>query len=585
MRRSMKGSRPTNPALETENRSPVRRSLLVASPQRGNHDSLRAGGSNVAIPGTPAEPSNKEAAGTQATAADLGTEVLVSENSKLKHENAELADTIKMMKRQSDVDRRNCTEMEAAAERERQRREEVERRLQTLQAESSEKDSVMSEATTLRKQLEKERQDAKAHAEALKHMEMLYKSQLEEKEEELRRASEHLESHRRSVQSEKQRARSLEEQLHGLREQYESCVQRTEAVDQGKPRRLSPPVAVTDETRRRLFSSTASNGGGTARTPASGDRAGQYFDSFPAPPPPTATQVGSPTAEATRGRALTTAARSQPAPAPAMVGQFQQQQHQQQQQQQQQDLRGRSWRVPQRPSRGMATGYGAARRAQRPPSKGAYLSHRAGPQQLPATASAPTLLAGALLKEPVEVGWMPAGYYVGWVKDVNECSWVSIVACPYLHHAQDVYVHHSVAEPGALHVGDLVAFAVHVNDLGRPQASAPFWKLVGVEWKSGAINFGHFQGLVKYYPNTGCGFAENDDVRRIHHRDAFIHQHVIRRYGLNSDNLLAFDVHLSSTRGTPQVSLPCWACCSATYRMPGMHSGTDPGARRRLGWK
>lgn len=332
--RADEGPRALHPALETETRSPVRRSLLVASPQRGGHHEPRAGDrSSVAIPGTPAESSAPDA-GSQAVP-EMSAEMLAVQVSKLKQENTELSDAMKAMKRQSDVDRRNCTEMEAAAEAERQRREELERR---LQAENSEKERLLSEATTLRKQVEKE----KAQQEAMKHMESLYKSQLEEKEEELRRAGEQVDHHRRSQQSEKQRMRSLEEQVQVLSQQLEGtrqgvqpraevseqtgaahCQRRlsvesahTTAVDQTVP--VEAHAIVMDETRRRLFSSTASNGG-TMPTPAS-DRVGQYFDGFVPMVQPSASPVSSPTTETSRGRALTTAGRNQPATTAPSLG-------------------------------------------------------------------------------------------------------------------------------------------------------------------------------------------------------------------------------------------------------------------------
>lgn len=330
-----------HPALETGSRSPLRRSLLVASPQRGGQqvEMTQPG----ATAGTSVDPTGGDAAGGRQGRHDyqlhlhggggcsstpsfqnsndvtvlesVSVETLAAENTKLKQENTELNDAMKLIKRQSDVDRRNCSELEAAMQQERERREQMERR---LQAESAEKDSISNEASLLREQLEKERRRSEAQNEAIEHMRRLYESKLQDKEAELRKASEHLESHRRSVQSEKQRARSLEEQLQLAQQELEAARQHGQAEpappvptaiaeDVPMPEEPGLPQAVvTDETRRRLFSSTASTY--HMPTPASSDRAGQYFDGFVQASP-----AGSPAAEvATRGRALTAAGRGAP---------------------------------------------------------------------------------------------------------------------------------------------------------------------------------------------------------------------------------------------------------------------------------
>merc|ERR1712008_96171 len=43
--------------------------------------------------------------------------------------------------------------------------------------------------------------------------------------------------------------------------------------------------------------------------------------------------------------------------------------------------------------------------------------------------------------------------------------------------------------------------------------------------------------------------------------DAYVHHAVMKQCDLVEGNLIAFDIHVSSA-GNPQVSAPCWICCS-----------------------
>eukprot|EP00931_Biecheleriopsis_adriatica_P063235 TRINITY_DN38248_c0_g1_i2.p1 TRINITY_DN38248_c0_g1~~TRINITY_DN38248_c0_g1_i2.p1 ORF type:complete len:412 (+),score=95.36 TRINITY_DN38248_c0_g1_i2:194-1429(+) len=96
-------------ALETSTASPHRRSLAVASPQR---QSLVPG----PVPMTPAvveAPELTQQVGAVASAEPVGNDAAIRENLKLKREKEALEEALKRVQRQSDVDRRNYTEMEA----------------------------------------------------------------------------------------------------------------------------------------------------------------------------------------------------------------------------------------------------------------------------------------------------------------------------------------------------------------------------------------------------------------------------------------------------------------------------------------
>jgi len=164
-------------------------------------------------------------------------------------------------------------------------------------------------------------------------------------------------------------------------------------------------------------------------------------------------------------------------------------------------------------------------------------------------------------QQDVRIGWLPGGLHLGWVSRTDDQRGMSKVTCLDRSQEHEVYVHRSVAEPVALSVGDLVAFPIHMNSKGLPQASAPFWKQVGWTYKGRPIEFGRYQGLVARVLPNGCAFVNCKGVTEKHDRDAYIHQVVMNQCDLVEGNFIAFNVHISSM-GYPQVSAPCWICCS-----------------------
>jgi len=172
-----------------------------------------------------------------------------------------------------------------------------------------------------------------------------------------------------------------------------------------------------------------------------------------------------------------------------------------------------------------------------------------------------------------QLGWMPKGFYLGWVTRTDQRKGTSMVQCPDWGGRQDVYVHRSVAEPSALEEGDTVAFQIHVNKRGQPQASAPFWKKVGWTPKGKPLCFGEHQGLIARILPNGCAFLDCKEIRDVYQRDAYIHQAVMKQCDLVEGNFIAFNVHISSS-GNPQVSAPAWICCSDDKWMKDIVPGT-----------
>jgi len=164
-------------------------------------------------------------------------------------------------------------------------------------------------------------------------------------------------------------------------------------------------------------------------------------------------------------------------------------------------------------------------------------------------------------EDAVDVEWKPEGFYVGRVNETSILKGRSMVRCPDWSDRQDVYVHKSVAEPGAISMGDVVAFQIHLNARGQPQASAPFWKQVGWRPRGKPVRFGKYQGLVARLLNHGSSFLDCKEVSESFGRDAYVHSAVMKQCELVEGNLIAFDIHVSSS-GNPQVSAPCWICCS-----------------------
>jgi hypothetical protein len=181
-------------------------------------------------------------------------EALARENAQLKHEKEELSNVMQRFKRQSDVERAHFAELEGTLQREREMRAKAEKQLKN---EEIEKSSLISEAQSLREQLEITRSAAEAQRQAaLQEQRQTYEEQLQRKEEELR------ETRRKS-------------ELHSR--QLEELQRSAQKSDRGGDRELQPEEQAAAEPcddepgtvmmRRRLFSTST---GGCGTTPGGG---------------------------------------------------------------------------------------------------------------------------------------------------------------------------------------------------------------------------------------------------------------------------------------------------------------------------
>jgi len=162
--------------------------------------------------------------------------------------------------------------------------------------------------------------------------------------------------------------------------------------------------------------------------------------------------------------------------------------------------------------------------------------------------------------EPLELGALPEGLFVGRVQRIEWQKGFSMINCPEADSEAGVYCHKSVAETNKLNVGDVVAFNIHVNAKGQPQASAPLWKRGGWAAKGKAVEFGEFTGRVSRVLDS-CGFVDCPELTEQYGKDAYIHGSVMNQCGIREDSVLSFSVHVSQS-GSPQVSAPCWVCVS-----------------------
>lgn len=163
--------------------------------------------------------------------------------------------------------------------------------------------------------------------------------------------------------------------------------------------------------------------------------------------------------------------------------------------------------------------------------------------------------------DSLDIDWMAPDFHAGRVSLIDLEKFVSLVRCPASGFSRDVYVHQSVADPSALSLNDVVCFKVHMNSKGLPQASAPFWKRVGIESSESFTRFGEFQGLV-VRSEDGPISIDCPDVTQLHGRDAVMQEESAELCQLVEGNLICFDVSVNEG-GDPEVIPPCWICCSS----------------------
>jgi len=172
-------------------------------------------------------------------------------------------------------------------------------------------------------------------------------------------------------------------------------------------------------------------------------------------------------------------------------------------------------------------------------------------------------------------------YYMGCIKHVDVTKGHSMVECPDTGHEKDVFVHKGSVDPSLLQIGDHVAFPLHWSARGDPQASAPFWKLVGV-YKETDVHFGEWFGRLKDPLPNGSSFVEGDELKVQYGREAYIHQSVIDQCALFPGELIAFRVHVNQ-QGFPQATTPVWKLISdEKWKAPALGPVRSQGALENL---
>jgi len=153
--------------------------------------------------------------------------------------------------------------------------------------------------------------------------------------------------------------------------------------------------------------------------------------------------------------------------------------------------------------------------------------------------------------------------HIGTVRIADEMEGFSKVVCPGSGFDCDVHVHSSVADPEVLAPDDVVAFKIHVDAGGVPQAVAPFWKLMGWDGQVKPVAFGAYYGRIGALPPNGCCIVVCPEVSKAHGSDASVRDSVMSLCALTSGDTIAFDLQVEAP-GRPHVALPLWRHCFAT---------------------
>jgi len=156
---------------------------------------------------------------------------------------------------------------------------------------------------------------------------------------------------------------------------------------------------------------------------------------------------------------------------------------------------------------------------------------------------------------------------VGWIRTVDPGRGLALVCCPESGYESDVFVHGKCADVEALAVDDCVAFEIHLNAQGLPQASIPLWKLVGWNGTGEPARFGEYQGTVNAVLSDNTGLIQCPEVVAAHGIEPCVQEHAMHSCGLVVGDLVTFDVCLDSS-GNPQVSAPFWKCCTHSHALP-----------------
>jgi len=137
-----------------------------------------------------------------------------------------------------------------------------------------------------------------------------------------------------------------------------------------------------------------------------------------------------------------------------------------------------------------------------------------------------------------------------------------LLACSYAaeRYGCDVFVHRSLLESCAANIGDRLAFSIHENMQGHPQASAPIWKLVaghpGNVAASTCVAFPGFIGILQtVVPSGESGVVESPKALEVHGRHVYIQRALLVEGAVEVGDTLAFDIRTNG-KGNPHVAPP-----------------------------
>merc|ERR1712151_430028 len=80
---------------------------------------------------------------------------------------------------------------------------------------------------------------------------------------------------------------------------------------------------------------------------------------------------------------------------------------------------------------------------------------------------------------------------------------------------------------------------------------------------------GEHIGKINRIVKDGSAFLENQYLATEYGTEAYAHSTVVQQCGLSVGDVIAFSIHVSKS-GQPQVSAPCWRCCSDNWQHDGL---------------
>jgi len=131
--------------------------------------------------------------------------------------------------------------------------------------------------------------------------------------------------------------------------------------------------------------------------------------------------------------------------------------------------------------------------------------------------------------------------FVGRVRTYNAEKNNGLISCPecWAICRQEVYVYKTVLESCRATVGDTVAFMVHWNQRGQPQASG-FPEILRLYNAQGDMAL---KGIFKWGPGEQFGFIENAQVQEFFGRDTYVRKELADT--LNPGHPVAFNIKLN----------------------------------------